>query len=281
MDYSDRLPTSLEPLDVERIHAAIDAARAGRLGRLEVLEEVDSTNTRLLARSPPEAGRADVCLAERQSAGRGRQGRRWLTPSGSGLALSIAWRFPRPAGAQPALSLATGVAVVRACERLGARRLTLKWPNDVWLEQRKVGGVLVEVQGEASGGAHAVIGIGLNVALTADMRREIESSGVRVAALAEACGAPVARNRLAGLLIDELLEMLVQFERHGFAPFRAAWIALDALKDRPARLTPGARALSGRARGVDEDGALIIEADDGRHRVLSGEVSLRPAESEQ
>lgn len=268
-----------EPLDAARIRAAIEAARAARLTRLEVLEEVGSTNTYLLERPAPDPGRADACLAERQSAGRGRQGRRWMTPPGGGLALSLAWHFAQPSEVRPALSLATGVAVVRACERAGASGLKLKWPNDVWLAQRKVGGVLVETQGAAAGGSHVVIGIGLNVALSAPLRLEIEASGVRVAALADACPAAPDRSFLAGLLLDELLEMLLRFEQDGFAPFRPAFLALDALKDRPARLDGRERTLTGHARGVDEQGALLIDSEDGRHRVLSGEVSLRPAES--
>jgi len=266
-----------EALDAARIRAELGEPQAARLERLEVLEEVDSTNLRLLATPPPPLGRAGVCIAERQTAGRGRQGRRWLAPSGSGITLSVGWCFGGSASA-PALSLAAGVAIVRALTRVGALGVKLKWPNDVWLADRKLGGVLIEQQGEGSGSLHTVIGVGVNVALTAQMRREIEETGVRVASVADACGETPSRNRLAGALIDELIAALVEFERAGFGAFRAAWSSHDALLDRPARLLAGERTLTGRARGVDLDGALLLDTGDRVQRVMSGEVSLRPGE---
>lgn len=273
-----RLTSPVELIDAEHVRAAMSPEHAARLERLEVLLEVDSTSTRLLGRGPPPPGRAEACLAERQTAGRGRQGRPWVTPFGCAIALSVGWRFEAATHARAGLSLATGVAIVRALERAGARGVQLKWPNDVWFHDRKLAGVLVELQGEASGTLHVVIGVGLNVALSADIRRALEASGVRAAAAADACPSVPSRNRLAGTLIDELAGMLLEFEREGFAPFRPAWSALDALKDRPARLVSGEHSLVGRARGVDEDGALLLESGARTHRVVSGEVSLRLAE---
>ena len=221
----------------------------------ELLFEVDSTNTRLLAAPPPPPGIADICLSELQHAGRGRRGRSWIAPFGAGIALSVAWTFTDGARTLPALSLAVGVAVWRALARAGARGVTLKWPNDIWFQDRKLGGVLIELRAEASGPAHVVIGIGINVALPAAARREIEAGGVRVAAVADACPAVPSRNLVAGAILDELLSMLGQFEREGFAAFRDAWMALDALSGRPARVLLAETAISGTARGVDPEGA--------------------------
>ncbi len=225
--------------------------REATLRSLEVLFEVDSTNTRLLELPPPPQGRADVCMSELQHAGRGRRGRRWIAPFGAGIAMSLGWAFRDASHAKPALSLAVGVAIARALGRAGARDIRLKWPNDVWFNDRKVGGVLLELRAEAGGLAHVVIGVGLNVSLSAAARREIEATGVRAAAVADACPQSVSRNVLAGALLDELLSMLGQFEREGFAPFRDAWIGLDALRDRRARVFAGEGAISGTARGVD------------------------------
>ena len=274
------LAEPLELLDARRISAEIDPLRRALLNQLEVLFEVDSTNTRLLGRAPPPAGSADAIFCEIQHAGRGRRGRRWIAPFGSGIALSVAWTFAGGARTLPALSLAVGVAVARATERVGARGTMLKWPNDIWFEGRKIGGVLIELRAEASGPAHVVVGVGLNVCLSEPARREIEAGGARVAAVADACAVAPSRNLLAGAILDELLSMLGQFEREGFAAFRDAWMALDSLGGRPARVLLSDAIRVGTARGVDEEGALLLETRDGMQRFVSGEASLRPLEDD-
>jgi BirA family biotin operon repressor/biotin-[acetyl-CoA-carboxylase] ligase len=275
-----RLSSPVELLDARRIGAELGPQRIGQLRNLELLFEVDSTNTRLLGNAPPPCGSADVCLSELQHAGRGRRGRRWIAPFGGGVALSVAWTFSDGARTLPALSLGVGVAVWRALVRAGAQGVTLKWPNDIWFQDRKIGGVLIELRAEASGPAHVVIGVGLNVALSAAARREIEAGGVRVAAVVDACAVAPSRNLVAGALLDELLSMLGQFEREGFAAFRDAWMALDALSGRPAQVLLADTAISGTARGVDQEGALLLDTGDRVQRFVSGEASLRVIEGE-
>jgi BirA family transcriptional regulator, biotin operon repressor / biotin---[acetyl-CoA-carboxylase] ligase len=275
-----RLSNPVELLDAGRIGAELGPPRMAQLRTLELKFEVDSTNTRLLAAAPPPLGQADACLSELQHAGRGRRGRRWIAPFGAGVALSVAWTFSDGAGALAALSLGVGVAVSRALVRAGARGVTLKWPNDIWLHDRKLGGVLIELRAEASGPAHVVIGVGVNVNLPAQARRDIEAGGVRVAAVADACAAVPSRNLVAGAILDELLSMLAQFEREGFAAFRDAWTALDALSGRPARVLLGDTAISGTARGVDQEGALLLDTGDRVQRFVSGEASLRVIEGD-
>ena len=274
-----RLPSPVEMLDAERLQRELKQPCRERLRRLEVLFEVDSTNTRLMKSPPPPPGCADVCIAELQNAGRGRLGRRWLAPFGSGIAMSVSWTFSDGARALPALSLGVGVAVSRALARIGAAQMGLKWPNDIWYRDRKVGGILVEIRAEAGGPAHVVIGVGINVSVTPAERINMEAAGARVAAVADACATPPSRNRIAGALLDELLGMLCEFEQAGFAKFRDEWMALDALGGRAVRVLVGERAESGTARGVDVDGALLLEMDGQMQRFVSGEASLRLAES--
>ena len=265
----------IELLNAQDILAQLrDSARA-RLRQLELRFEVDSTNTRLLSQPAPPVGAADACMSELQHAGRGRLGRRWLAPFGCGLAMSLSWTFSDAARALPALSLGVGVAVSRALQRAGARGIALKWPNDIWYRDRKVGGVLVEIRAEAGGPAHVVIGVGLNIRLPEGERQKIESLGVQVAAAADACAELPSRNRIAGALLDELLEMLWQFEQGGFAAFREEWQGLDALAGRQVRMLMGNQVKSGIARGVDGDGALFLEIDGTVQRFVSGEASLR------
>jgi BirA family biotin operon repressor/biotin-[acetyl-CoA-carboxylase] ligase len=270
-----RLPQSVELLEEAALRAPLGAGAAARLRSLDLEFDVDSTNSRLLAAAPPPFGRADVLTCELQHAGRGRRGRHWIAPFGGSLALSMAWTFQDAAQASPCLSLCVGVAVARALARAGARGIGLKWPNDVWFADRKVGGVLIDLRAEAGGPAHVVIGIGLNVHLPPAVRRRIEASGVLPAAVADACAAPPSRNFLAGAIIEALLVMLVQFERDGFAAFRDAWGELDVLRDRPARAQTADAEICGTARGVDAHGALRLERDGRCTEFVSGEVSLR------
>jgi BirA family biotin operon repressor/biotin-[acetyl-CoA-carboxylase] ligase len=270
-----QLPEAVELLEERAIRAAVAGDRLNRLRRLTLLFDVDSTNTRLLASGPPPQGCADIVLSELQHAGRGRRGRHWIAPFGGSIALSMSWSFTDASRASPALSLCVGVAIARALERAGALGIGLKWPNDIWFDDRKMGGILIEVRAEASGPAHVVIGVGLNVRLSAGMRAQIEASGVKAAAVADACTVPPSRNFIVGAIIDALLSMLADFERDGFSGFRDAWTALDALRDRQAQVLMGEAVICGTARGVDAHGALRLERDGRLQEFVSGEVSLR------
>jgi BirA family biotin operon repressor/biotin-[acetyl-CoA-carboxylase] ligase len=270
-----RLASPIELLDAERIAKQIDTARKSHLRNLELLFEVDSTNTRLLSAAAPPLGSADVCISELQHAGRGRLGRRWIAPCGGGIALSVGWSFSDMARTLPALSLGVGVAVARALARAGAVGTALKWPNDIWFQDRKMGGVLIELRAEAQGPAHVVIGIGVNVVLSPGARQKIEASGAAVAAVEDACEVAPSRNLVAGAILDELLSMLLQYERQGFGAFRDAWVALDALNGRPAQIIVGDSVVAGVARGVDADGALLLDSGARVQRFVSGEASLR------
>jgi BirA family transcriptional regulator, biotin operon repressor / biotin---[acetyl-CoA-carboxylase] ligase len=276
-----RLTEPIELLQADRVLRELSAPSRRRLRNLEILFEVDSTSTRLLAAAkPPPIGVADACTSELQHAGRGRLGRRWIAPFGSGLAISLAWSFSDAARALPALSLGVGVAVSRALVRAGAAGIALKWPNDIWYHDRKVGGVLLEIRAEAGGPGQVVIGVGINVRLPAAARQEIEASGARVAAVADACNTLPSRNQIAGTLLDELLSMLVEFERVGFPAYRDEWTALDALNGRPVQVQLGDRNVTGTARGADLDGALLLEVDGSLQRFVSGEASLRLIEGD-
>ena len=270
-----RLPHKVELLDARRLGAELGAQQKSRLRRLELLFEVDSTNTRQLAAPPPPPGSSDVCLSEMQHAGRGRLGRRWIAPFGAGISMSLSWSFNNAASTLSALSLGVGVAVSRALTRAGAQGITLKWPNDIWFRDRKIGGVLIELRAGAGGASHVVIGVGINVSLPRPARQQIEAGGACVAAVADACREPPSRNLLAGAILDELLSMLVQYERFGFAAFREAWMALDGLHGRHAKVVIGEKATLGTARGVDWDGALLLDTGDGMQRFVSCEASLR------
>jgi BirA family transcriptional regulator, biotin operon repressor / biotin---[acetyl-CoA-carboxylase] ligase len=270
-----RLEAPIDLLDEARIRERLPQASIGMLRNLEVHESLESTSDRLLAIGDLPAGRFDACLAEFQSAGRGRRGRHWVAPFASGLCLSINWSFRDAPAMLGALSLAAGVAALRALGRLEFRRLSLKWPNDILCGDSKLGGILIDLRGEAAGPAYVVVGIGINVRLPRAARERLAADGVEAVDLAALGRAPM-RNELAAVLIAELVQALVEFGARGLAAFAEEWQAADALSGRPVRVLHGGQPLEGLARGVDGDGALLLDVDGARRRILTGEVSVRP-----
>lgn len=240
---------------------------------VEVLEEIDSTNTELMRRARVAPLDPVLLVAERQTAGRGRLGRGWHSQAGQSLTFSLGLSLaPR---SWSGLSLVVGLSLA---EQLHAD-VRLKWPNDLWLMGRKLGGILVETAGHADereGPRSVVIGVGINVARPAE------------AALANAPAGPMGPMPPAGLaevemgvtaaellprLVPPLVRDVQRFAAEGFAPFAARYAARDALKERELRLSDGT---TGTACGVAEDGALLVRANGQLRRVDSAEVSVRP-----
>ena len=269
-----RLASALDLLDATEIRASLPQAAAERLRNLEVHEELESTSDRLLEVDdlPPES--FDACLAEFQSAGRGRRGRRWIAPFASGLCLSVNWSYRDAPATLGALSLAAGVAVLRALRRLGFAELSLKWPNDIVHRDGKLGGILIDLRGEAAGPAYFVVGVGLNVRLPDTVRDGLRAEGVDAVDLAS-LGAPPGRSLVASALISELALALIEFGARGMTAFAEEWRSADALAGRRVRVIQGGQSLEGLAQGVDTDGALLVDVEGDRRRILSGEVSVR------
>lgn len=269
-----RLATPVVPLDRAAIVTRLKARGLDLDDRLELLESVDSTNRHLLARAA-ELPVGSVCLAEAQPAGRGRRGRAWVTTPYHNLIMSFAWRFAAGPAAVTGFSLAAGLACAQALEEYGVTGAGLKWPNDVLWRDRKLAGLLIEVQGEAAGPSFIVVGIGINVCIAPRDATRIDQPWVDLHTILDA---PVDRNRLAALVIARLHEVCRVFGERGFAPLRAEWERRHVYHGRVVRLIDGAREQSGMVEGVDTDGALVVCNRDGvRRAVHSGEISLRAA----
>lgn len=266
----------IEPDELQR-------ALAGAPFTIELLDECESTNTLLVARARGASGfdamHANVAVCEHQAAGRGRRGARWHSVPGGSLAFSLLWRFERGAGDLSGLSLAVAVAVVRALERLGVGGVRLKWPNDLLLDthaggRAKLGGILIELAGDASGPSAAVIGIGLNLRVPETLRAAVDYP---VADIAQT-GVLLSRTRLLAALLIELGRVLEVFGREGFAAFRGEWMRHHAFQGRQVALRIAERAVAeGEAVGVADDGALQLRSAHGIEQFHSGELSLRPA----
>jgi BirA family biotin operon repressor/biotin-[acetyl-CoA-carboxylase] ligase len=274
------LPWPLQLLDAKRIRAALPVPLARSLGALDVHWELDSTSSELQRRGAA-AGDLSMVLAETQSAGRGRRGRQWLSPPGLNLYLSCLKRFDAGFASLTGLSLALGVIVLRALQHLGIAGAGLKWPNDVLAVADgrpggKLGGILVELSGEYQGPCAAIIGIGLNLRLTAALHEQAGQPACDLASLAG--GTPPDRNRAAAALITALVEGLRQFEREGFAAFSDDYAAHDLLRDQPLQLSGALGAFEGIGAGVDAQGALLVRQVDGSvRRIDSADVTVRRA----
>lgn len=274
-----RLARPVELLDADRMWRAAHESGAALPAGLEVLFETGSTNDYLYAAPMPPAGHPRIVFAELQHAGRGRRGRSWVAPFGTGLTFSIAWTFAECPADLSALSLAMGVAVAEALRTAGAAETMLKWPNDIVWRRRKLGGLLIQLKSEAGGAACVVVGLGINLSLPAASRESLAGpGGMPVADLAEASGERLAgRNALAARLASTMLAALDEFGRSGFTPFEARWRTLDSLVGVPVRVAQSGLLVEGIALGADRDGALRVDVDGRIERVLSGDASVRPA----
>ena len=274
-----RLPRPLELLGEDRIRSRISADILRQTARLEVLTELDSTNAHLLGAPAPAPGNLTVALAEFQHAGRGRRGRTWNMPLGSGIGLSVSWSFADTPGELPALSLAAGVVTRRVIKAVSGRAPALKWPNDLVWDHRKLGGILVETAPRKSGACRVVVGVGLNVSMdsgTLESVGEQPNSAIDLQTMTN--GSPPSRNNLAARLIEGYFEMFSTFEESGFRAYYESFREADYLRRQPVTVIDGPNCLSGTAEGVDSSGALILMTATGSHRIVSGDVTVRPVQ---
>lgn len=272
-----RLARSSEPLAADRILEAVASDVRERVRDVAVVWSVSSTNTVLLSRPNPPNGCCEVMLAEYQTAGRGRRGRVWLAPPGGSICLSLSWTFRDVPADLGSLGLVIGVCELRALRELGLAEAKLKWPNDVLVADRKLGGVLIELRAESAGPACVVIGIGLNVALGAALLERIADTGIVPTDLATAGLEQPSRNLVVGRVVASCIRGLLEFEREGLRPFIEEWRDADALRGRMVEVRDaGGDIARGLARGVDLHGALLVETvDEGLKRFISGDVSVR------
>jgi BirA family biotin operon repressor/biotin-[acetyl-CoA-carboxylase] ligase len=271
-----RLSHPLELLDDDKILAQLDDEKRALISRLEIHDHIGSTNTYLIGLARQDAPSGTVCLAERQTAGKGRRGRQWISPYGSNILLSILWRFQQGPAAISALSLAIGVAVIRALRRHGIGNAGLKWPNDIYSEGKKLGGILIEVAGENEGPCYAVTGLGLNLFLPEEEAEPIDQPWTDLSRIAG--GRRIGRNHLAGELISQMLAVLAGFEQTGLSAYLDEWREYDCLRGESASVFIGAQQFDGTLEGIDAQGLLLMRDDEDRLRAFaSGEVSFRRA----
>lgn len=266
-----RLAAPLELLEESLIKAAMGDSSRTLISLLELHPEIHSTNRYLMERLRGlRCGH--VCIAEQQSAGRGRRGREWVSPFARNIYLSLYWHFEMSPSLLSGLGLAVGVALIRALRQLGVDDVQLKWPNDLLWRGRKLAGTLLEMSGEGDGPFHVVMGVGLNVNMVDD-GAVIDQPWV---ALNQLVAEPLSRNRVTGVLLHHLLLVVQQFQKSGLDQFVDEWQQADAYANQPVAIQMGDGVVVGTATGIDSDGAIVIDVDGLLRRFHSGEVSLRP-----
>ncbi|MEH6371786.1 bifunctional biotin--[acetyl-CoA-carboxylase] ligase/biotin operon repressor BirA [Pectobacterium carotovorum] len=260
------LPAPMQLLDEEVILKHLPE------GGVTVLPVVDSTNQYILERLDTLSS-GDACLAEYQQSGRGRRGRQWFSPFGANLYLSLYWRLEQGPAAAVGVSLVIGIVMAEVLHKLGADGVRVKWPNDLYLKDRKLAGILVELTGKTGDAANLVIGAGINLQMREPAPDTINQGWINL----QEAGIGINRNTLASTLISELRSALAVFELQGLEPFIPRWEKLDNYFNRPIRLIIGNREIHGIDRGIDRQGALLLEDDGLITPYIGGEISLRGA----
>jgi BirA family biotin operon repressor/biotin-[acetyl-CoA-carboxylase] ligase len=217
-----------------------------------------------------------VCLAESQSRGRGRRERGWHASPYRNVVLSIGWRFDDGMSGLSGLGIAAGIAIARTLHDAGFdRNIGLKWPNDIVWNDNKLGGLLIDVRGEHDGPCLAVLGLGLNLALSEEDQQNIDQACV---SLEQISNDSIDRNSLVTDLIRSLSELFEDYSLSGFESYQHIWPDYDRLHGRDVKVIRGETSFSGVAMGIDEFGALLLDEGKGPYtRFLSGDVSLRLA----
>ena len=268
-----RLEPAVELLSKDEICKELSAVAQSRLTNIEIYLHIDSTNSYLMRVAKSGLPSGAVCLAELQLAGRGRSNRPWVSPFASNLYLSLLWRFEIGAAQLSGISLAAGIAVVQALERLGVTDVGLKWPNDLLWQKRKLGGVLLEFGGNTNNACYVVTGIGLNVAMPAAAQIHIDQPWTDLNNILGSERIP--RNRLAARVLEQIVTAYVDIEHKGLGSLTDLWRRYDLVANRKVILRLPSTTVIGIARGIDTTGALLLETEEGIQRFMAGEISLR------
>lgn len=270
----DGNPLSLLDRTVIQTALSDSSSASASLFDIEIHQIIESTNTHLMQRMAGGLVSGRVCLAEMQTAGRGRRGRSWVSPYAGSVYMSVTQVFQRGAVSTEGLSLAVGVLVAEALAKFGVADIQLKWPNDIYWQGKKLAGILLELVGDAAGECAVVVGLGLNVNLPRSASEEIDQAWTDLQSIVNT---KISRNELVAQLLNSLLPALSHYETDGFESYLQRWAELDFLKGSQVSASVGDSAVVGVAKGVNERGALVIETPLGSQIINGGEVSVRKA----
>ena len=244
---------------------------------IKVLDSIDSTNTYLSKVVSSGYPHASVVAANLQTQGKGRRGRQWQSALGESLTFSFLWRFTQGAAGLSGLSLAVGIALIRALKKINITNALLQWPNDVLILDegvyKKLAGILIELQGDTDGQSAAIIGIGINLNISKSQLEKIDQPAIDIKNLTSE---DVDSNVFMAVIIKELASVLSSFESDQFKSFKDEWLSHHAFQEKLIKIMLGnSQIISGKAVDISDTGALIIDTDEGIKSFASGEVSIR------
>lgn len=265
-----RLAHAIELLDEEKIIQQLNVLNSDV--KVEVHPIIDSTNSYLMRRLPHQNSIGQVCIAEYQSNGRGRRGRQWVSPFGSNIYLSMYWYLEQGMTAAMGLSVVAALAVSDAIKSLYHIDVELKWPNDIYYNGVKLAGILIDLEGQALEPCHSVIGIGLNVKMPKHSAEQVDQPWID---LAKVLNKNVDRNQLIAAIIAALMARLTTHQEQGISTMVPQWHQQDYYLNKPVALMTGDKITRGICRGINAQGALMLEVNEKITPIYGGEVSLR------
>lgn len=269
-----RLQQPIQWLNRQAIWHSFSEHTQALITDLDVQMQVSSTNDVVAQKLKQQQQSGMVCLAEMQQAGRGRRGRAWVSPPAGAFYGSVGWIFPQGFQVLEGLSLAIGVAVVEALASCGVEGLSLKWPNDILWQGKKLGGILIEMSAEVDGACYVVVGVGINLALPQNSKIHINQQAIDIK---EITGQLADRQQITVTVLCHLIDLLASYAQHGFDAWRSKWQAYDALYGQQVQVLGLAQAIEGIAQGIDSTGAFLIQSTTGLQTISGGEVSVRHA----
>ena len=267
-----RLQQPIQWLNRQAIWQAIPHQTQTLITEFEVQAQVSSTNDVVAQQLKQKQQSGVVCLAEMQQAGRGRRGRTWVSPPAGTFYGSVGWIYPQGFQVLEGLSLAVGVAVIEALASCGVEGLSLKWPNDILWQGKKLAGVLIEMSAEVDGACYVVVGVGVNLALPQSSKVHITQQAVDVK---EIIGRFVDRQQITVALMSHIVSLLADYAQQGFGAWRSKWQTYDALYGQNVQILGFAEPMEGVAQGIDATGALLLQTPTDLHSISGGEVSVR------
>jgi BirA family biotin operon repressor/biotin-[acetyl-CoA-carboxylase] ligase len=265
-----RLESALELLDRQRILTELESSVKEQINGLHIHDSLTSTNNFLFDQAV--ATGAEICLTEYQSAGKGRRGRQWVSPFGSNIYLSVSWQYQQGPATVSGLSLAAGVAVGRALTLVGVSDIGLKWPNDIYWQQKKLGGILVEVRGDSEGPCSVVVGIGINLVLSATAASHIDQPWVDLRTINN--GERTGRNLLIATILNQLIPIMADFDQTGIQALVDEWRRYDCMHGKQVTLIAGNNNITGVVQGIDDQGLITLLVEGEIKAYASGEVTF-------
>lgn len=260
-------------LDTQQIKKNITYHGKLTINKLDIFGSLDSTSTYLQQHPIKKFDALKICLAETQTAGRGRLGRAWYSPFGANIYLSCAWQVAKDMSELSGFSLVIALAVTAALKEFGINELSIKWPNDVLWRGQKLAGILLEAKAENHSITHIVFSVGLNVNMPVDAKKNINQAWT---ALNTIFAKPQDRNKVVGLIISHLLKNIDQIEQVGFASFIKNWQQYDHLAGEKITLYSGNQTIVGTVKGINAQGFLLLQRADGQITAYSsGDVSTK------